>query len=112
MFQGVLAVVVLDVADGVLDGGLPHYSGGGLLAGDGTDAAALAGTRVGTADGRTVAWDGLTVLANGEPVTGVALFCGRERFGAKLVGEGIDLAVGDEVRVTVERAATGDEPSA
>ena len=97
---------------GVLDGGLPHYSGGGLLAGDGTDEAAIAGTRVGTADGRTVAWDDLTVHANGEPVTGVALFCGRERFGAKLVGEGIDLAVGDEVRVTIERAATGDEPSA
>lgn len=97
---------------GVLDGGLPHYSGGGLLAGDGTDEAAIAGTRVGTADGRTVAWDDLSVHANGEPVTGVALFCGRERFGAKLVGEGIDLAVGDEVRVTIERGATGDEPSA
>ncbi|MGB9930909.1 hypothetical protein [Haloarcula amylolytica] len=93
---------------GVLDGGLPHYSGGGLLDRDGTDAAALAGQRVGTADGRTVAWDGLTVLANGEPITGIALFCGRERFGAKLVGEDIDLSVGDEVRVTVERAAACD----
>jgi hypothetical protein len=93
---------------GVLDGGLPHYSGGGLLGRDGTDAAALAGQRVGTADGRTVAWDDLTVLANGEPITGIALFCGRERFGAKLVGEDIDLAVGDEVRVTVERAAACD----
>jgi len=93
---------------GVLDGGLPHYSGGGLLGRDGTDAAALAGQRVGTADGRTVAWDGLTVLANGEPITGIALFCGRERFGAKLVGEDIDLSGGDEVRVTVERAAACD----
>jgi len=93
---------------GVLDGGLPHYSGGGLLGRDGTDAAALAGQRVGTADGRTVAWDDLTVLANGEPITGIALFCGRERFGAKLVGEDIDLSVGDEVRVTVERAAACD----
>jgi len=93
---------------GVLDGGLPHYSGGGLLGRDGTDAAALAGQRVGTADGRTVAWDDLTVLANGEPITGIALFCGRERFGAKLVGEDIDLSGGDEVRVTVERAAACD----
>ena len=97
---------------GVLDGGLPHYSGGGLLGGDGTERAALAGTRVGTVDGRTVAWDDLTVLANGEPVTGVALFCGRDRFGAKLVGEDIDLAVGDEVRVTIERAAAGGGTSA
>ncbi|MDS0219857.1 hypothetical protein NDI54_00635 [Haloarcula sp. S1AR25-5A] len=98
-------------SSGVLDGGLPHYSGGGLLGGDGTDAAVLAGQRVGTADGRTVAWDDLTVLANGERITGIALFCGRERFGAKLVGEGIDFAVGDEVRVTIERAAVGDEAS-
>jgi hypothetical protein len=89
---------------GVLDGGLPHYSGGGLLGGDGTDAAVLADQRVGTADGRTVAWDDLTVLANGEPITGIALFCGRERFGAKLVGEGIDLTVGEEVRVNIEQA--------
>ncbi|KAA9399790.1 hypothetical protein Har1130_01545 [Haloarcula sp. CBA1130] len=96
---------------GVLDGGLPHYAGGGLLAGNGTEETAIAGTRVGTADGRTVTWDDLTVLANGEPVTGIALFCGRERFGAKLVGEGIDLAVGDEVRVTIERGATGDKTS-
>ncbi|WP_146416870.1 hypothetical protein [Haloarcula hispanica] len=96
---------------GVLDGGLPHYSGGGLLGRDGTDAAALAGQHVGTADGRTVTWDDLTVLANGEPITGIALFCGRERFGAKLVGETIDLAVGDEVQVTIEQATTGDEAS-
>ncbi|WP_336336617.1 hypothetical protein [Haloarcula brevis] len=97
-----------EAGPGVLDGGLPHYTGGGVLGGDGTERAALAGTRVGRADGRTVAWDDLTVLANGEPVTGIALFCGRERFGAKLVGEGIDLAVGDEVRVTIERAAADD----
>ena len=96
-----------DDGSGVLDGGLPHYSGGGLLFGDGTAVAAITGTRVGTADGRTVAWDDLTVRANGEPITGIALFCGRERFGAKLVGEGIDLAVSDEVQVTIERAATG-----
>ncbi|GCF14096.1 hypothetical protein Harman_20310 [Haloarcula mannanilytica] len=95
---------------GVLDGGLPHYSGGGLLGGDGVEEAAIAGQRVGTTD-RTVAWNDLTVLANDEPITGIALFCGRERFGAKLVGESIDFAVGDEVRVTIERGVAGDEPS-
>lgn len=93
----------------VLDGGLPHYSGGGLLSHDGVEAAALAGQHVGTADGRTVAWDDVTVLANGNPITGIALFCGRERFGAKLVDEDIDLAVGDEVRVAIEQGATGDD---
>jgi hypothetical protein len=44
------------------------------------------------------------VLANGEPVTGIALFCGRERFGAKLVDRSATPAVGDDVRVTIERA--------
>jgi hypothetical protein len=98
-----------DDGRGVLDGGLPDYAGGGLLVADGAGEAVLAGTRVGRASGRTVAWNDLTVLANGEPVTGIALFCGRERFGAKLVGEAVDIDVGDDVRVTIERA--GGAPS-
>jgi len=93
---------------GILDGGLPHYSGGGLLDADGVEEAAIAGHRVGTAEDRTVAWDNLTVLANDEPITGIALFCGRERFGAKLVGENIDFAVGDDVQVSIERTAASD----
>jgi len=93
---------------GVLDGGLPHYDGGGLLGGSGCERAALAGRRVGTADGRTVAWDDVTVLANGEPVTGIALFCDRKRAGVKLVGRDIDLDVGDAVRVTIEGVGGAD----
>jgi len=85
-----------------LDGGLPHYEWGGLLGvEDGT--VHLAGQRVGTADGRTVGWDDITVLANGDPVTGVALFCSRDDAGVKLVGEGVDLAVGERVEVAVGR---------
>ena len=87
----------------VLDGGLPHYEWGGLLGGDGATRATLAGQRVGTVDGRTVAWDDLQVLANGDPVSGLALFCSRDDAGVKLVGEGVDLAVGDWVEVTVGR---------
>ncbi|MDS0261626.1 hypothetical protein NDI56_19675 [Haloarcula sp. S1CR25-12] len=90
---------------GVLDGGLSHYDWGGLLGGDGGGTARLAGQRVGVAEGRTVAWDDLDVLANGEPVTGVALFCSRDDAGVKLVGEGVDLAVGEQVTVSVERRA-------
>ncbi len=88
---------------GVLDGGLPHYPNGGLLATDGVGEVVLAGTRVGRTDTRTVMWDDLTVLANGEPVTGIALFCGREHFGAKLVDRSGTPAVGDDVRVTIKR---------
>ncbi|MBX0349166.1 MULTISPECIES: hypothetical protein [Haloarcula] len=88
---------------GVLDGGLPHYEWGGLLGDDGPTRASVAGQQVGTADGRTVAWDSVTVSANGDPVTGLALFCSRDDAGVKLVGEGVDLSVGDRVDVTVER---------
>lgn len=89
---------------GVLDGGVPHYPSGGLLGVDGGGEATLAGVHVGTSDGRTVVWNDLTVLANGDPVTGIALFCGREHFGAKLVDRSTTPAVGDDVRVTIERA--------
>ncbi len=89
---------------GVLDGGLPHYEWGGVLGSqNGASVAQLAGQRVGTTDGRTVAWDHITVLANGDPVTGVALFCSRDDAGVKLVGEGVDFAVGERVEVTVSR---------
>ncbi|WP_424000884.1 hypothetical protein ACOZ4I_14865 [Haloarcula salina] len=93
---------------GVLDSGLPHYDGGGLLGGSGADHAVLAGQRVGTVADRTVTWDDVTVLANGEPVTGIALFCDRERAGVKLVGREIDLGVGDAVRVTIDRETGSD----
>lgn len=84
---------------GVLDGGFPHYDSGGLLGG-GT-AATIAGTTVGTVSGRDVDWHDCTVTANGDPVTGIALFCARDRFGMKLVGDDIDLSVGEDVRVAV-----------
>jgi len=89
---------------GVLDGGFPHYDWGGLLGGADTREATLAGQRVGNVDGRTVGWDDVRVLANGEPVTGVALFCSLDDAGVKVVGEDVDLAVGESVRMTVERA--------
>jgi hypothetical protein len=86
---------------GVLDGGFPHYDGGGLLGGAGP--AEIAGTSVGTVSGRDVAWHDATVLANGDPVTGIALFCGRDAFGVKLVGRDLALTEGESVAVTVRR---------
>ena len=85
---------------GVLDGGFPHYDGGGLLGGSGPPT--IAGTRVGAAEGRHVTWRDARVIANGEPVTGIALFCATDRFGVKLVGEGIGLERGEFVEVTIE----------
>ena len=91
---------------GVLDGGLPHYDGGGLLrvGGDTAEGAIeLLGTRVGMATGRNVTWDDVTVRANGDPVRGIALAPGRARLGVKLVGEGVDFGVGTEVTVELAR---------
>ncbi|QPV61810.1 hypothetical protein I7X12_13750 [Halosimplex litoreum] len=116
-FAGLAATDVDGELLGILDGGLPHYDCGGLLRrrdatgevdgrdGAGTDDPAdvfLCGERVGRAEGRDVTWADLTVLANGEPVRGIALALGRDHAGAKFVGEGIDLPVGAEVTVEIE----------
>ncbi len=84
---------------GILDGGFPHYDGGGLL-GSG-ERATVAGTTIGTVSGRDVTWNGVTVRANGDPVTGIALYCARDEFGIKLVGETVDFEVGERVEVTI-----------
>jgi len=89
----------IESGGGVLDGGFPHYDGGGLI-GE-SSRADLAGKRVGSVSGRDVSWDTCTVLANGKPVTGIALFCARDRLGVKLVDEDIDLRDGETVTVTV-----------
>jgi hypothetical protein len=87
---------------GVLDGGVPHYDRGGLLCGG--SEAVVAGTRVGTVSGRDATWGDCTVRANGEAVTGLALFCGKDSFGIKLVGEDVSLSPGVDVTVTVDCA--------
>jgi hypothetical protein len=93
----------------VLDGGLPHYDSGGLLgtrigSPGGSAAVRLAGQRVGTADGRDVAWHDVRVLANGDPVRGVACYADRETTGVKLVGQEVALAEGETVTVEISTA--------
>ncbi len=88
--------------DSVLDGGLAHYDGGGVLGDGSPETVSLAGHRVGEAGGRTVAWDDVTVLANGTPITGISLFSAREVLGVKLVCPDVDFEVGEEVEVSFE----------
>ncbi len=99
---------------GVLDGGVPHYDGGGLLERSESPAAdeptetvvSLNGDRLGVADGRTIAWDDVTVTANGAPITGLSLFCARDgEFGAKLICPERSFARGEWVRVRVRSNA-------
>ncbi|WIV68350.1 hypothetical protein [Natrialbaceae archaeon AArc-T1-2] len=89
---------------GVLDGGVPHYDGGGLLAGpDGP--VRLNGDRLGVASPRTVTWDDVVVTVDGEPVTGLSTFCARDAgFGAKLICPDRSVSIGEDVRVRVEPA--------
>lgn len=87
---------------GVLDGGVPHYQGGGLLGGGRT--ARIAGRTVGSVDGRHVDWHDTRVLANGRPVRGIALYCGKDDFGIKLVGAGLGLEPGTAVTVDIDVA--------
>lgn len=107
--------------EGVLDGGLPHYDGGGLLATttgdpgvDGRNGDAgppdtgtsrgvdLLGERVGTATGRTVEWADRRVLVDGDPVHGLSLYLGRDRAGAKIVCPDREFEVGRPVTVELE----------
>ncbi|QCJ45681.1 hypothetical protein [Haloprofundus sp. MHR1] len=101
----------------VLDGGLAHYAGGGVLsAADGrggrepADAPlSFLGFPVGSVAGRDVCWNDFDVLADGERATGLSLFLAQDSaFGAKLVfHEGHAFAVGDDVRVEL---AESDDP--
>ncbi|MCL7417435.1 MAG: hypothetical protein M8354_06310, partial [Halalkalicoccus sp.] len=61
----------------------------------------LLGERVGTATGRHVEWDPIEVRANGEAVTGISLFAGRETLGAKLVRPGHGFSVGERIEVSI-----------
>lgn len=83
-----------------LDGGLPHYDAGGAFH-EQHGTVSFLGAVVGHADGRDVAWNDVTVLANGEPITGISLYAGLESVGAKLVHPGHGWMVGDEIEVRI-----------
>jgi hypothetical protein len=93
-------VALADDDGHALDGGLVHYEGGGRYGPSGP--VSLLGQRVGEATGRHVAWDGVAVLANGEPVTGLSLFVARDHPGAKIVCPDHDFSEGDEIAVAIE----------
>ncbi|KTG08779.1 hypothetical protein AUR64_13200 [Haloprofundus marisrubri] len=100
----------------VLDGGVAHYTGGGVLSSPGGDEVATTDAPlsflefpVGSVSGRDVHWESFDVVANGERATGLSLFAAQDsRFGAKLVfHEGHEFALGDAVRVEL---TASDDP--
>jgi hypothetical protein len=90
---------------GVLDGGMPHYDGGGVLAGSGavdSGPVSFLGQVVGERRSRDVSWRPFGVRANGSAVTGLSLFCARAGpVGVKIVCPGHELERGEQVTVTI-----------
>jgi hypothetical protein len=85
-----------------LDGGLPHYAGGGVL-GVGRGELSLLGTMIGEVDGRTVRWHDVAVCADGKRSTGLSLFASQGSIGVKLVfHDGHEFSVGETIEVAVE----------
>ncbi|APX97911.1 hypothetical protein [Natronorubrum daqingense] len=99
---------------GVLDGGLPHYDGGGIYGRDSgarslEQPVSLNDDRLGAVAGRTIEWDDVVVTADGEAITGLSLFCARDdAFGAKLICPETAFSVGDSVRVRVRVRETAE----
>lgn len=86
---------------GVLDGGLPHYAGGGVIGGE-PGRVSIIGTDVGTAADRTVTWNEVDVRVDTTAITGISLAIHRDKLGVKLVSwDGIPADVGDDVTVTI-----------
>ncbi|ELZ06399.1 hypothetical protein C482_01225 [Natrialba chahannaoensis JCM 10990] len=90
---------------GVLDGGLPHYDGGGVYSSTRLPSqVSLNGDELGSVadDGRSITWDDVVVTANGDPITGLSLFCARDAdFGAKLICPKRPFEDGEQVQVRV-----------
>lgn len=91
----------------VLDGGCPHYAGGGRLPVDSlksvaaTEDVSLAGATVGSADGQTVRWDDIEIRANGTPITGLSFFLARDGFGVKLICPHTDFESGEHIAIAI-----------
>jgi len=105
-----------DAHDVVLDGGFPHYDGGGALPAAGSSRFSLApnateptagridflDTEIGTVEGRDLTWQPVSVSANDRPITGLSLFCGRDAgFGAKLVCPETRFERGERVTISI-----------
>ncbi|MGM0590989.1 MAG: hypothetical protein ACQETI_05050 [Halobacteriota archaeon] len=99
--------VAIAADDGTpLDGGLVHYAGGGTFS-ETHGSVSLFGQYVGVADGYTVAWGDVELLANGRRITGLSLVAARNvAFGAKLVCPGHSFSVGDDVTVDIQPCET------
>lgn len=87
-----------------LDGGMPHYAGGGILSSTpGTTVVSLLGSSIGESAGRDLSWLDFAVKANTKVATGLSLVSSRIGSGCTVVfHEGHDFAIGDRIEVEIE----------
>jgi hypothetical protein len=103
--------VGIECGNAVLDGGCPHYDGGGLLIADSDSNSSrasdraevtLVGSRIGSASGRNVRWDDIEIRANGTRITGISFFLAQDvAFGAKLICPDVMFEAGEFVEISV-----------
>jgi hypothetical protein len=96
----------VDGGGGVLDGGFPHYDGGGVFrqgaSATTTEPVSLLGHPVGDRRGRTVTWRDVRVEIGGRAAVGLSLFLARDApAGAKVVCPEHDFERGDRLTVRV-----------
>lgn len=114
----------------VLDGGMPHYENGGLLpvheasteagnnallpdpnqpttgdavgtGGNPPKAIRFLGTEIGVQDGEELPWQNVRVYANGQEITGLSFFLGRDTIFGKLITRETTFEEGESVEMTL-----------
>ncbi len=89
-----------------LDGGLRHYTGGGIFT-EMTGSISLLGTRIGHVTDGLVTWADVAIEANDRVSTGLSLFASRDSAGVKLIFDsGHQFTVGDAVTVAITPSET------
>ncbi|MFB6185640.1 MAG: hypothetical protein ABEI86_02080 [Halobacteriaceae archaeon] len=91
-----------DSMDRVIDGGLPHYPNGGVIA-DYNSEISFQGSVIGTPDnGRTLHWPDMTIHANNKQIHGLSLFCAKDKLYAKLICPDTTFPIGTEITVSID----------
>lgn len=92
--------IASDSGNLAVDGGLPHYDGGGVYP-EYDGSISILGTTVGQAAGRDLDWADVTVRLDGDPVTGLSLVCGRSDTTVRVVCPEVSVPLGTTVRVSL-----------
>lgn len=94
--------------EAALDGGLPHYEGGGLFPAR-TGSVSVLGTVIGRSEDGDISWNDITVRVCGSPVLGLSLAFGRDTVPIRLVCPDHTLTNGERVSVSIRPPAPAED---